>query len=111
MILELAPPELYERTAAPCLKCDSDLWTQSDGSVLTVDIAHGGETVTQALAKLERALREALAGYCCEVRLITGGGAIREEALGHLAFLQRSGGILACREEGRNRGAVRVQVR
>lgn len=111
MSLELTPPDLHERTAVPCPKCDSDLWAQSDGSIYTVDIAHSGETVAQAMVKLERALNAALASYSRELRLITGGGLIREEVLGHLSFLERTGCILACREEGRNRGAVRVQLR
>lgn len=109
--LDIAPPELHDRRPAPCPKCDSDLFAQSDGSVLTQDIAHAGETVPQALAKLERVLEEALAGYSREVRLITGGGLIREEALGQLTFLQREARILSFREEGRNRGAVLVRLR
>jgi len=111
MMLELPPPDLHERHAAPCPKCDSDVWAQSDGSILTADIAHDGETVAQAMAKLDRALQDAMAAYCRALRLITGGGAIREEALGQLAFLVREGRILSCREEGRNRGAVLVQLR
>lgn len=111
MTVEVPRPTLHDARACPCPKCDSELLAQDDGSTLTEDIAHQGETVAQALAKLERVLDAALAGYCRDVRLVVGGGSIRDEVIGHLRFLEAEGLIRSFREEGRNRGAVVVRVR
>ena len=43
-----------------CPKCDARLSTQSDGSVLHLDIAHHGETVAMAMSLLQQALEEAV---------------------------------------------------
>lgn len=94
-----------------CLKCDSDLYSQSDGSVLTRDIAHQQESVKQALAKLGTSLIEAWEGYACSLRLVVGGGLIRREVLGQLAWLQSQGAILDYSEDSPNRGAILVRIR
>ncbi|MEX1197943.1 MAG: hypothetical protein WEB57_08800 [Pseudohongiellaceae bacterium] len=105
-------PDYGEDTAvATCIKCDSALFRQSDGSTLTVDIAHHRETVAQALEKMDQALNAAWQGYEQDVRLVVGGGAIREAVLGELTFQDRVGRIVRFRPESPNRGAVRVTLR
>lgn len=51
-----------DRNASPsvCPKCDEDLIRAKARRPLVVDLAHRGETATDALAKLERALSECL---------------------------------------------------
>lgn len=105
-------PDYGEDTcAATCIKCDSALFRQSDGSMLTVDIAHHRETVAQALAKMDHALNAAWQGYERGVRLVVGGGAIRDAVLGELTFQHRAGRILRFRQESPNRGAISVILR
>lgn len=96
---------------AICIKCDSPLFFQSDGSVLTADIAHQRETVAQALEKMDQVLNAAWLGYEQSVRLVIGGGAIREAVLGALTYQRRAGRIVGFRLESSNRGAVVVDLR
>lgn len=96
---------------ANCPKCDAALFAQGDGSVLTEDIAHQGETVPEAMDKLDRLLDRAWAGYASGLRLIVGGGLIRDEVHSRLFFLQREGRIRGWEEEGRNQGAVLIRLR
>ncbi len=94
-----------------CAKCDAVLSAQTDGSTATVDIAHHGETVDQALEKLGEAVRLHLEGYTQFLRVITGRGAIRAAAGTHLAFLHHSGRILHHEEEPGNPGAMLITLR
>src|SRR5690554_3654867 len=87
MRVTVAYADYEESLALVCPKCDGRLFRQSDGSVLTRDIAHGGETVVEALAKLDDSLEQAWRGYCRALRVIVGGGLIREEVLGQLHYL------------------------
>lgn len=103
--LDDLPPRLQ------CLKCDSDLYAQSDGSCLTCDIAHQRETVAQALRKLDAALLRAWSGTARQLRLVVGGGAIRAEVLGQLQLYQQRGYLLDHAEESPNRGAILVEIR
>jgi hypothetical protein len=103
--LEAVPPLLR------CVKCDANLYLQSDGSCLTVDIAHQQETVSRALRKLDALLLEAWQGYYRSIRIIVGGGRIRAEVLGQLHHYQQQRRLLAYREESPNRGAIVVTLR
>lgn len=103
--LEAVPPGLR------CIKCDANLYMQSDGSCLTGDIAHQQETVSKALQKLDAILVAAWSGYYRSVRLIVGGGRIREEVLGQLHHYQQLDRLQAYREESPNRGAILVTLR
>lgn len=106
-----APAGMAERHLEPlCAKCDNPLWSQSDGTTLTVDIAHQRETVQQALVKLNDALnRSWQQSHAAQVRLIVGGGLIRDAVLAELFFLRSKNTVLDFCEE--NRGAVLVQIR
>ncbi|HDZ08183.1 hypothetical protein [Pseudohongiella sp.] len=105
------PGEIADRHLEPvCVKCDTPLWSQSDGSTVTVDIAHQRETVAQALGKFKEALsRSWQRSHAEHLRLIVGGGLIRDAVLGELFFLNSKGIVLAFEEE--NRGAVLVRLR
>lgn len=94
-----------------CLKCDSDLYAQSSGSCVTRDIAHHHETVTKAMQKLEAALIDAWQGTFRTLRLVVGGGLIRNEVLGQLRHYQQRGYLLDFGEESPNRGAILVRLR
>ena len=94
-----------------CLKCDGNLYGQTDGSCLNVDVAHQGETLSQAMEKLDRALLAAWDGYSRELRLITGSGAIRREVLGQLEYYRQQHYLRAYAEDSPNRGAILVRIR
>lgn len=110
-MLQPAPSLLIsERARQPqCIKCDAPLMDLHDGSTLTLDIAHHHETVAQALDKLDRALARAWQAYARSVRLIVGGGVIRDAVLAELYFMHSKGTVLEVHEE--NRGAVLVRIR
>lgn len=112
MLHQIEPCEISERDAGQyCEKCDSALMEQTDGSTLTVDIAHQRETVAVALEKFEASLNEAWQGHSRQLRLIVGGGLIRDAVLAELYFKRSRGTVLDFVEEGRNGGAVRVRIR
>jgi len=103
--LEQIPPRIH------CSKCDASLYLQHDGSCLTRDIAHQHETVIKALAKLDQLLTDGWRGYWQSLRIIVGGGLIREQVLGQLHYYQGQGLLRSYREESPNRGAIVVQLR
>ena len=78
---------------------------------MTVDIAHHGERVHEALAKLDTVLVETDAGVNARIRLIVGGGLIRDAVLARLSEVQRRGAILRFSQQRNNAGVVIVQVR
>lgn len=108
---QLAAPDIADRVREPvCIKCDSPLFSQSDGSTLTMDIAHQHETVARALDKFESALNQAWQhSYAENLRLIVGGGLIRDAVLAELFFKKSRGTVLDFSEE--NRGAVIIRIR
>lgn len=103
--LDQAPPRLR------CTKCDESLYLQHDGRFLTRDIAHGRETVPRALEKLDELLLDGWRGYYRGVRIVVGGGLIREEVLAQLRGYEHRGIVRACREDSPNRGAIVATLR
>lgn len=97
--------------ASQCPKCDNHLDEQTDGSTITVDIAHSGERVHEALKKLRSRLKDARRGVAQNIRFVVGSGAIREEALAALADLQRRGVVIDQRVEPGNAGAILVKLK
>jgi len=64
-----------ETVAEECPKCGEKRAVRQDGKkVLEVDVAHAGETVEKALAKLNQAVSEALAGTYMGLRVVHGYG-------------------------------------
>lgn len=94
-----------------CPKCDASVYLQHDGTYLTRDIAHGRETVPRALEKLDALLLAAWRGHWKGVRIIVGGGLIREQVLGQLAFYKSRGIVRDYREDSPNRGAIIAVLR
>jgi len=103
--LDQAPPRLN------CSKCDQNLYLQHNGRFLTRDIAHGRETVARASAKLDEVLLEAWRGYDRGVRIIVGGGLIREEVLQQLRYYRERGIVREYHEDSPNRGAIVATLR
>ena len=61
--------------AKECPKCGEKRAVRQDGKkILEVDVAHAGETVEKALAKLNQAASEALAGAYMGLRVVHGYG-------------------------------------
>jgi predicted RNA-binding Zn-ribbon protein involved in translation (DUF1610 family) len=100
-----------KHSAQYCPKCDSDLFSQTDGSCLTKDIAHQHETVSQAMDKMHELLNQAYAGCFEKLRLVVGNGLIKDEVLGQLYFLKEKGHILSYVEADKNYGAIIVRIR
>ena len=94
-----------------CLKCDSVLILQHDGSTHTCDIAHHHETVDQAIKKLHQHLNYALNNYHRRVRLIVGGGRIKDEVEGLLHFYQQQQYIVSYAMGSKNAGEINVIIR
>lgn len=94
-----------------CPKCDNRLDLQTDGSTVTVDIAHHGERVHDALRKMSNEIRLAQQGVARYLRLVVGSGVIREEVLSLLLDYEARGQIRHFELESRNSGAVLIQLK
>ena len=94
-----------------CPKCDNRLDQQTDGSTVTVDVAHQGERVRDALQKMRSAIRDERSGVTKYLRLIVGSGVIREEVLIALREAEHRQQIVSFKLEGRNAGAYLVQLK
>jgi len=94
-----------------CPKCDNALNLQHDGSTVTVDIAHQGERVSEALQKMQSEIDLARKGVAKCIRLVVGSGLIRDEALLELRDLSFRGDILGFEPESFNAGAVMVRLK
>jgi len=99
-----------------CPKCGEKRAVRQDGKrVLEVDVAHGGDTVERALAKLNQAASEALAGAYMGLRVVHGYGSghnhthlIKEAVQKRLVSLRdKYGGQLI---QDRNPGATKWQI-
>lgn len=93
-----------------CPKCDNELALQHDGSTVTVDIAHNGERVSDALVKMQEEIDHARKCFALRLRLIVGTGTIRDEVMLALRDLEFRGEIASFDAEGRNAGAVLVEL-
>ena len=91
-----------------CPKCDNALNLQHDGSTVTVDIAHQGERISEALHKMQSEIDLARKGVSKCIRLVVGSGLIREEVLLVLRDLKFRGDIIGFESESYNSGAVLV---
>ena len=64
-----------ETVLQECPKCGGRNASRQDGKkILELDVAHAGETVEKALAKLNQAVSEALAGAYMGLRVVHGYG-------------------------------------
>ena len=94
-----------------CPKCDNDLTSQHNGSTVTIDIAHQGETVREAMRKLDAAIDRESQGYAQYLRVVVGTGLIREEVTGTLYARARSGRVADVEPEPGNRGAILIKLK
>tara|TARA_B110000858_G_scaffold130062_1_gene147876 strand:- start:5484 stop:5795 length:312 start_codon:yes stop_codon:yes gene_type:complete len=94
-----------------CPKCDNALNLQNDGSTTTVDIAHQGERVSEALQKMQSEIDLARQGVSMNIRLVVGSGLIRDEVLLALRDLKFRGDIVDFETETFNTGAVLVRLK
>ena len=94
-----------------CPKCDNALNLQHDGSTITVDIAHQGERVSEALQKMQSEIDLARKGVAKCIRLVVGSGLIRDEVMLVLRDLRFRGDILGFELESFNAGAVLVRLK
>lgn len=94
-----------------CPKCDNALDLQHDGSTITVDIAHGGERVSEALQKMQHEIDAARSGIAMRLRLVVGSGLIRDEVLLRLRDLVFRGDIKDFEPESNNAGAVLIRLK
>ena len=97
--------------ARRCPKCDNHLDEQTVGSTITVDIAHNGERVHEALRKMHDLVESANRGVTQYIRFIVGSGMIREEAMMSLENLERRGVIVNQEIERGNSGAILVKLK
>lgn len=103
---------MYVDASTPtCPKCDNPLDLQHDGSTISVDIAHQGERVHEALEKMQQEIDIARSGVAMNIRLIVGSGVIRDEVLLRLRDLEFRGEIKSFEGEGHNQGAVLVRLK
>lgn len=94
-----------------CPKCDNALQLQHDGSTVTVDIAHQGERIDEALRKMQSEIDHARRGVAKSLRLVVGSGLIRDEVLLRLRDLEFRGDIITFEQEPYNKGAVLVSIK
>lgn len=94
-----------------CPKCDNFLDSQHDGSITTIDIAHEGETVDEALCKMLAEVEAARNGVELYLRLIVGSGVIRDEVLAALRGLQADGDVKSFEVESSNAGAIKLRLK
>ena len=94
-----------------CPKCDNKLDEQTDGSTRTFDIAHNGEKVHEALAKMRHHIDTTKAGTAQFLRLVVGTGVIREEVTYSLIEMERRKAIKKFDTDGANSGAVLIQLK
>lgn len=98
-------------TMPNCPKCDNALNLQHDGSTITVDIAHQGERVSEALQKLQSEIDMARKGVAMNIRFVVGSGLIRDETVLALRDLKFRGDIIDFERESFNAGAVLVKLK
>ena len=94
-----------------CPKCDNVLNLQHDGSTITVDIAHQGERISEALGKMEKEIEFARKGVAMYIRFIVGSGLIRDEVLLALRDSKFRNEIMDFESEPFNAGAVLVRLK
>ena len=94
-----------------CPKCDNDLSSQTDGSTVTIDIAHHGEKIRDAQRKLASSIVQTQQGLAATLRIVVGGGLIREQVISDLVTFEHRGDIRGFNIEGHNPGAILVSLK
>jgi len=94
-----------------CPKCDSQLVHQTDGSTVTLDIAHGKQRIHEAIEQLRSAVTQHQRSTTQFLRVIVGRDRIRDAALLELQTMQSQGTIFKFGQDDRNRGALIIVLK
>ena len=94
-----------------CPKCDARLVGQTDGSTVTIDIAHGKQRIHQAIEQLRSSVAIQQRNTTQFLRVIVGGDRIRKAALIELQSMQAHGLIEQFGQDDNNRGAMMVLLK
>lgn len=100
----------FNISAGRCPKCDTRPFSENRKATLTLDIAHQGQRLHEALEEFEEALelaREQGYGY---LRLIVGSGKINRELAKDLDTAMWRGLIKDYRHEDPNKGAYLIRM-
>jgi hypothetical protein len=100
-----------EEEIRTCPKCDADLRAQTDGSVHTVDVAHGRETVAEGMDKLRSAILSHRSRLTRSLRVVVGQGLIRDAAVSTLVSMRAQRFIVSWAFEKNNPGAIIVKLK
>jgi len=100
-----------DREITDCPKCDAVLGKQTDGSIRTVDIAHHQETLSEAVDKLRKAVNRHRKGKAESLRVIVGGGIIREGIIASLNQMRARRLIKDYQPEKGNSGAYVLKLK
>lgn len=101
---------VFSISAGHCPKCDTRPFSENRKATLTIDIAHQGQRLHEALEEFEEALqlaREQGYGY---LRLIVGSGKINQELAKDLDTAVWRGLIKDYQHETPNKGAYLVRM-
>jgi hypothetical protein len=94
-----------------CPKCDSPLAGQTDGSTVTIDIAHNKQRIHQAIEQLRSSIELHHQSTTQFLRVIVGGDRIRKAAIAELQQLQLRGLIVQFGQDDKNSGAMIVLLK
>lgn len=100
----------YEADLDNCPKCDFGKYEQNLTNTLTRDIAHNRQTVRLAEQEFYRAIEDAKQQGYGRLRLIVGGGIIREETQNLLDTAVWQKNITGFEIEHPNKGAFLVRL-
>lgn len=93
-----------------CPKCDAHPYSENRRCTLTVDIAHQGQRLDEALEEFEEALEMARDQGYGYLRLIVGSGKINRELAKDLDTAMWRGLIRDYQHENSNKGAYLVRM-
>ncbi len=94
-----------------CPKCDAPLAGQTDGSTVTIDIAHRKQRIPQAIEQLQSSVALHQRNTTQFLRVIVGGDRIRNAAMMELRSMQNQGLIVQFGQDDRNPGAMIVMLK
>ena len=93
-----------------CPKCDEHRFAKNHGQTLSIDIAHGRQTLAQAETQLDGAIDQAIQEQFGKLKIIVGRGLIREEIGRSLDAAKWQGRIRDYQPERNNQGAYIIQM-
>ncbi len=101
---------LYDISTGRCPKCDTPPYQENRRATLTVDIAHHGQRMHDAIEQFEEALQQARDQGYGYLRLIVGSGKINKELALDLETARWRGLIKSYQYDDPNLGAYLVKL-